>query len=498
MIKRFRRSAAMAMIASSAFVANGAWAALNQTSTIATFADSLFGPGSTAITIDPDGASVITINTTTIIGDGNVADITYTVTNGAFAEIVSLGSISVTGAGVASFTKTDGGNVGDTSVTFEVAVTTDVPATENILFVVPSITNANLSSSSDVVSITATITPTTTAPNPFPTTIGNNCSTTPPNNNCTAVDTAPWYAAFDLGSGSADFPAGTGGGAGLVDIDDRGLILPNPPSTGVAAVDPDGTGPLPSVVALRLGTHNLNSGPAVLQRDGTTFLLTGINDGAGDVVLTASGNFRPGDIVFIDLANPGIVDANETFVIDGTTATYSVPVDTAEAAGLLQVFYVPNGTDALAPETFSLSAAIVYDLATNNTDAATAPSPFATTAFDGIQNFGYAYGVTRQGGTDVSFIRVTCEGSTECTTFFSCRDGAGDGSFGDGPIIPGNATDAIDSDELGALLGDVTFAGRAACDVFSDNRVSVQHKVRSSDILTDNSVVVGREIKEIP
>lgn len=476
MIKRFRRSA-MAMIASSAFLATGAWADLSQQTSIANFADTLFGPGSDAITIDPNGAAAVGVLTDATIGSGNVADITFSLTNGEFATIVPLSSISVTG-GVVAFTKTAGGNAGDGFVTFEMDVQTSLVNGDAIVFEVPRLTNVDLSSDTSAVVAISNILPTTTAPDPFPNTIENNMCDLP--NDCiVAVSSSP-YSAFDLGSGNT----------GQVLIDDRAII-----DSGGTPIDTNGPTPGGVRDGLLIGEHDLDLEVLPpLQRDGDPFSITTGGDGVGTVTLTATGEFRSGDIVFIDISNPGVVDTGESFTIVGNTATSpAIPSDTAEAAGILNVFYVPNEVDDLSPEVFGLAARIDYTLSTNQTDNALPPVPPGEIEYDNIDVEGYAYGVVRAGGTDRSFVRVTNESATPASIFFSCTDDAGTSSFGDFGILGGNQTEAFDSDEIGGFLG-ATFSGRGACDILTDGSISVQHKIRSSDILTDNSVVVGRSI----
>jgi hypothetical protein len=474
MIKRFRRSA-VAMIASSAFLANGAWAALDQSTSNADFADSLFGPGSEAIVIDPNGDAVVTVTTDAVVGNGNVADLTIDISGGEFSGIVPLSSISVS-AGVVAFTKTDGGNPGDTTVTFEMDVVVSLPIGTTIDFEVPSLTNVDLSSPTSAVVAVSAIVPTTTAPDPFPNTIDTNDCTLPAD--CTiAVSSSP-YTAFDLGSGDT----------GQVQIDDRPVI-----DIGGTTIDTTPGVAGGSREGLLIGEHDLDLDIAPpLQRDGDPFSLATGGDGVGSVTLVATGNFRAGDIVFIDVNGNTDVDTGESFVISGGTATsLPIPADTAEGLGVLDVYYVPNEVDDLSPEVFGLTATINYVLATNQADAATPPTPPGEIEYDNINFEGYAYGVVRAGGTDRSFVRVTNETSGPASIFFSCTDDAGNSSFGDFGVLGGNETEAYDSDEIGTLLGGVVFSGRGACDILSDENISTQHKIRSSDILTDNSVVIG-------
>jgi|GEM_PF-5835137 len=476
MFRRIRRFA-LAMIASSAFLATGAWADLSQETILANFADSLFGPGSDAIVIDPNGDAAVGILTDATIGSGNVADLTIVISNGQFSGIVPLSSISVTG-GVVAFTKTAGGNPGDSSVTFSMDVQNPLVAGDAIIFEVPSLTNVDLSGEESAVVAVSSIVPTTTAPDPFPNDIDTNDCTNL--NDCVVAVSSSPYSDFDLGSGDT----------GTVDITMRAEI-----DAGGTFIDVDGPGPLVGREGLLIGEHDLDlKALPPLQRDGDPFSITTGGDGVGTVTLVANGDFRDGDIVFIDLNSDFAVGTGESFTIAGSTATSAaLPIATAEGAGILNVYYVPNEVDDLSPEVFGLSATINYALATNQSDTATPPSPPGIIEYDGIFVEGYAYGVVKAGGTDVSFVRVTVESSTPGSIFFSCTDDAGNSYFGDFGTLPGNTTEAYSSDEIGELLGGVTFTGRAACNILSDQQVAVQHKIRSSDILTDNSVVIGRD-----
>jgi hypothetical protein len=277
------------------------------------------------------------------------------------------------------------------------------------------------------------------------------------------------------------------GDTGLVNIEDRAVILSGGTNITVATADVR--------MGIELGTHEINvsfAGPP-LDHAGEDFSNTLSADGVGSIDVTAIGNFRTGDIVFIDLDDDRTVDAGESFTVTGGFATFSLTSISAALDESFTVWYVPNGVDELQPETIAVVAATNYVVGTN---AVESTGDFRSSAgfikYIGVDQEGYAYGVVRQNGTDVSFVRVTCEASSGCNTFFSCTDDTGVNSFGDGGFVPGNATEPFSSNDIGMLLGNVTFTGRGACDIFSDAKISVQHKIRSSDILTDNSVVIGQ------
>lgn len=474
MIKGFR-GLAVATIASSAFLATGAWAALNQSTNDATMAASLFGEGSDAITFTPTGAAVV-INTTTDIGANNIADLTITLDNAVFGAVVSPSDITIPGVPGVSFSLTNGGQIDDGFVTFTAnTLTTVVPAASNIVFEIPALTGADLTGPLDVVEAVSTIVSTTASANPFPDEIETNDCDNP--TDCQIVDTASPYDPFEISSGDN----------GGVDIDNRTEI-----ANGGSTLFPDDDGG-DSVEGLFLGSHVLFD-DGVLQRDGDGWDVD-TGDGEGTITLTVGANFRSGDVVFIDLdgSSGPTASLGEVFTISGSTATSGpIPVDAA-INNVFPIFFLPNDTDELAPETFSVSAAIDYNLATNKTDATLPQTDPATIEFNGIFEGGYAYGVVKRDGADVSFVRVTNELNSPASIFMSCTDDAGNSYFGDFGIQAAGTTKAYNSTVIGNTIGG-TFTGRGACSILTDGDISVQHKIRTSDVLTDNSVVVGRDI----
>jgi hypothetical protein len=468
--------------------ATGAWAqaTLTQSTDTAFEASQLFGTGSTSIVLSPaasalDAAIVSVLVGDDDIGDGNVALMTFNVSNGDFAAIVPLSSISVTGGGlegVAAFTKVGGGGAGDSSVTFRVEIVDTVSAGEGFVWAVPALTNVNLAGDpgEQVVDVVSTIEPTTTAPLPFPDTIDINACTD--QSDCTIMVSASAYDNFTLD------PFGD---TGFVDIDDRAVI-----ESGGTPID-TGVPLAPAVMGIQLGTIFIDAEiVAPLQRDGDDFSNAVGGDGVGSIVLTALGNFRFGDIVFIDLDDNDTIGPLESFTMTGGVATYTFPSIALALGEASSIYYVPNGVDDLQPETIAITASTSYALATNASDVAEGSAGFIQ--FDGIARNAYAYGVVKAGGVDKSFVRVTSESPSGSQLFFSCTDDAGVGSFGDAGFLPGSTTRAYSSDQIGVILGGVVFTGRGACDIFSDTKISVQHKIRSSDILTDNSVVIGQQI----
>jgi hypothetical protein len=155
MTKRFRRLSAI--IVTSAFMTNGAWAALEQTTQQASFGSALFGPASTTINIDPNPAlapdqGIVIITTTDPVAASNIAQFTFTVTNGVFAAPASLSDVTVTGqtgTGNVQITgPTSGGQVGQNTVTYRVDTTptSGIGANGQIRFTTPALTGVDLSS----------------------------------------------------------------------------------------------------------------------------------------------------------------------------------------------------------------------------------------------------------------------------------------------------------------------------------------------------------------
>lgn len=444
-------------------ITQGALAAVSQTSANSvTYATELFGTGASA-TVLTNGAD-ITLTTDAAIDAGEAADITFTLTNATFGQAVTLGDVTVNGAaggdvnGAATVTLKSGGAVGDSSVTINVDVTAAFDANDTVSLNVAAIQEAAaLATAATKVTAVATITQTATGGgNAFPSTIGN----------ATAGTT-------DLVATSADEVALTvnDGTDAEVDVDNRSDITTN------AVAITDGTAILDGV-AVAAATYALN-GAGVNAANGV------FANVAGDTIeLSLSGTLNTGDQVFIDLDGDAAIDAGESFTVDAAANSATLSLD---ATGTLPaadtVYYVANGTDTLAPATFTLTATSAFAEATYATES---DNGSASTSYSGLSADGWALAVPPSTSSDVANIRVTNE--TGATVSLFAQGYATDGSdlgFQEIGTISANETKRFTSSDLEAIFG--TWTGRARFDFSSSGNISVQSLVRSGGILNNMS-----------
>lgn len=443
--------------------------------------------------------------TGTPVTDGNTADITFRLSGATFSQTASAVDLdhrspnceaaAPVPGGIVEGTVMGGGNPGDDYVTYRVEVTdtgADPFAVDTaICFWLPdlAVTPGPLSKEEGQeegqgVTVKAeSIKPIASTGTPFPrqicgapTTMPANPCPTPSGSEVNVFETKPALTAS----------LGTGGTAYVVDLANRLTIgrggTPDPSATGVGAA-----------MGLLVGRLTVGvSQEHIWELDGGGYLPKDAVDGSlsGQIKLTVGGTFQSGDKLVVGsgpTALMGEIDA------EGKVAEVSLQI---ERIGGMPIVYVPGGVDVLKPTTFSAAGAYLFN------DSRNRHGPFGMShgelKYFGIDVEGYAYGVVRGSGTDRSFVRVTCETATPCAIFADCTSQNGEGEYFEAaPPIPGGATMAWSSDDIGDLMGDhdwVGTPGRGRCDVYSNGELSVQHMVRSGGILVNSSAVVGRSL----
>lgn len=481
------------------------------------------------------------------IGIGNIARITYTLKGATFAETVSASNLTGAQLGSAELATeiVEGGSVGDSSVTIEVEVETavitgdtqpdnnrmvdendtDIP---KLMFEVPMLqaTGAVLASDMNTgaptavgVAITTSIANRRSRSNPFPGVIqGADADGTP-----TAADnpalTAQGAKVDPIGVAQSQVYNTALPGLAFawetpfsnmeeVDVMSRKVII----ALGSMARDPSVKDPNTPAPALRIGAINVaaptsipkdlgGEDPAVVTSDtanGTTTQRDPsdyeVGDGLnGDAVVTVAGPFQSGDKVYLGA---------KAMSIDGGVAMGSVDIETLLQSTGMSVIYVPGGVDDLKPSTFVGTAKLDFDDDENSASANAGPlltrgTSSGTLGYKGFTDQGYAYGIVKGGGTDQSFVRVTCEAPAPCVIFADCTDQAGMSYFG-GPVSVGaGETGVVSSDDIAAALGGGWDSGRGRCDMVSNGGLSIQHMVRAGHVLVNNSVVVNKAIKAV-
>lgn len=442
------------------------------------------------------------------ITDGNTADITFTLTGATFdqpasptnldqrlAAEVNGNSCSGPALDVIEATVVSGGERGDSSVTYRVEVTDTGDAdftaspSQAICFWIPdlSVTLANVDEATPPtrgVTVKATaIKPVASTGTPFPAAICG-APTTMPANPCPM----PSGAEVRVLQATPALTASLGmGDTAYVAITDRTKIATH------GTRDPSASDPASATMGLRVGSLSVGvSQMDIWELDGSGFLPKDAVDGSlsGQIDLSVGGRYQSGDKVVVG-SGPTALSAD----IDGRMA--EVTVQTAVIAGM-PIVYVPGGVDALKPGTFTAAGAHLFN------DRRNANGPFGMSQgeikYAGIDVEGYAYGVVRGGGTDRSFVRVTCETAAPCAIFADCTGQDGMEYFEAAPPIPGGATVAWNSDDIEGLMGDdwtnasMDGRGRGRCDVLSNGELSVQHMLSRGDALVNSSAVVGRSL----
>lgn len=521
MIRQMVRSAAL--FAAGLLLANVAWgqAVLRQSSSMPQLvAAEYFGGEARMVQVSnmdivqpetPNGQQrpYVELNLTgAAIDDGNTADITFVLTGATFDQPVSpnlldqraTGCPSGTGAAAPGddieATVREGGARGDSSVTFGVEVTDTAAGTlatgQSLCFWIPdlSVTLATVSAPTVTppvrgVNVTATvIKPIATTGSTFPSRISGPATGdtmeggvgSAPNTDVRILQATPALTA-SMGMGDTAYVA----------ITDRTKIATR------GTPDPSAGDPTSAMMGLRVGTLSVGvSQMSIWELDGSGYLPTDAVDGglSGQIDLSVGGRFQSGDRVVVG-SGPTALMAE----IDGMMA--EVTVQTAVISGM-PIVYVPGGVDALKPGTFTAAGAYLFN------DRRNANGPIGMSQgeikYAGIDVEGYAYGVTRGGGTDRSFVRVTCETTAPCAIFADCTGQDGEEYFEAAPPIPGGATVAWNSDDIEGLMGDdwtnasMDGRGRGRCDVLSNGELSVQHMLSRGDALVNSSAVVGRSL----
>jgi hypothetical protein len=445
MLKKTLLAAAVA----STIAAAPAYAALTQTvSGEITYAAEIFGTGSDATTL-VNGATVV-LTTGADIATGEKAQVTYTLTGGTFGSAVDVSDFSSVFSASGAYTASvlSGGAIGDSAVTIEVTVTSDLAATDTFVLAVDNLQDASgLATAGEEVTVATTIALITTGGvNQFPSTVA------------TVTDEAIADSATNLGWTVTD------GTNASIDINARATFAAN------QVVLTEGTDTVDSVEVADVTFDD--SGTAVIA-DGTTAIAWGADD---EITLSLSGKFNSGDRVI--LSGDTTIDSGEEFTIAGDTATKTI--DAADLTNV-EVYYIPNGTDTLSPATFTLTATSAFDDATYVVQTSSAG---ATTSYSGLTENGYALAVPPSSSSDIANIRVLNETAADNIVFAQAYAADGtDLGFEELGTISANATQRWTATDLEGVFG--TWTGRARFEFSTSGDASVQTLIRSGGILNN-------------
>lgn len=247
----------------------------------------------------------------------------------------------------------------------------------------------------------------------------------------------------------------------------------------------------------------------VLQADGHPFSVERRGAARGDLEVAVTGDFRAGDLVWLD------VDANHaptgsellsldgdgvmrrSFALDDTAGNRAAgeglanEMDREEGVVSHNVIYRPNGRDALRPGDYRVRSVVDFNTLT---DKDPVPASGAhVTSYTTIEDQQYAYAIPPIGAGDQSQVRIKCEVATQCVVYLECDDTQGQPSFAQlGDPIEGRATRTLSSEEISEALGLGAdgWQGRLACTVHSTRSIAVQVLTRATNgVLVNNTYV---------
>ena len=248
----------------------------------------------------------------------------------------------------------------------------------------------------------------------------------------------------------------------------------------------------------------------VLQWNGEAFSIANRENGAGDLVVGVTGEFRSGDTVFLDLNGNWQAENNERLTLrDGVMSgrfglidIAGIPTDSdmrmqTEGVAGRWLLFRPNGTDTLRPADYRTTLSVDFTLGSNRDKVGgTSISADLATSYTTIDPSAtrQAYAIPPVGSTDLGNIRVKCEVAVGCPLYLECDDSAGDSWFRalEEPVA-GRATMRLNSAMLAEQLGisEDGWEGRLSCNVMSTQTISVQVLTRSGDVLVNNTYIDG-------
>ena len=366
---------------------------------------------------------------------------------------------------------------------------------------------------------------------------GTDDTESPDDNNCSQVSATGVLSARTEASGNAELSfinyragltfIGTSGGSSSINLTAgrTGFTWPFQAYMGSATVGITNAG----ACTLRDAPYGASTSACTLQADGRPFSLGRAGDARGDLHVTVTGDFRSGDVVFLDLDGnhrPGSGEyldlqndgsMQESFSLDRVAGNarategdagdlerdegVGCPSAAAAARNLpfpceatKNLIYIPNGSMPLRPGEYRSSFSVTTQ-STSVADKPAQPSSGAhSTTYTLVEDDQVAYAIPPVRAGDSGMVRVKCEVATHCTLYLECDDQDGNSHFAqvEAPV-PGRSTLVLTAEdlstELGLMEGDWE-SGRMSCSIYSTREISVQQLTRSSTgVLVNNTYV---------
>lgn len=496
-------------------------------SDVKTYAKEVFGAEASDVVVDYDteapkitlSISMATATEAMEVDDGDTTDITFTLANARFARNVRLSSLQSNNRAV-DVIRTDDGRRDDSSVTFHIEADGDLPlatstvTTVSFEFAVPELTGLNTSKP-----VTATVAVDTGGGSGWP----RSDATTAIVGTDTGLDNGQLRALGPMPATGerptkplisfADglrFTVGGSGGTRMIDV-----------SSGRTGFTTDGPATL-GTVTLGLETASecdADEPPSdcILQPSGDPFSIARRQDGEGDLVVTSTGDFRDGDVVWLDADGSKTAQASETLSMSDGAASRTFEIadlagDSRAARGSVAreegiatktLYYAPNGDDGLRPSEYRSRFSVDFQAA-GNADKPAQESRFETvyaaTADPSGAGEPVAVEATRNAGAvpaltaaDLGNLRIKCEVSSPCVIHLECDDVSGESWFArlDEPI-PGRSTLHLSAADIAEALGIAVEDGwdeSLSCAILGSRDISVQVLTRSGGVLVNHTYI---------
>ena len=248
-----------------------------------------------------------------------------------------------------------------------------------------------------------------------------------------------------------------------------------------------------------------------LQSDGSEFSVGRGGEGRGVLRVSATGDFKEGDALWLEFAAPFGPSARESLdmqedgsmlgefalsdVVGNSRAAAGNAGDRDREEGITRrlLAYLPNGETGLRPATFRSSFMVDFDSDdVGDKDWGPIPAGDYTTSYTLVEDTQHAYAIPELGATDEGNMRIKCEVATECTVYLECDDTAGNSRFAElGEAIDGRSTRTLNAAAIAEELnfGDDGWEGSLSCIVYSTREISVQVLVRSAGTLVNQTYI---------
>ena len=487
-------------------------------------------PPQLQIIYTPTDAEVLAIE------EDDVLEVTITLANAKFGENVNRTDLaidyapSITGCNADGAEDTEGGQQGESSVTFEVAANNDCAGTRgNITFTFDLPTLEGLSTRG--APVYATVETSAGGGSGWKDTRDSDtdvpavCSDDSSNARvaCIELEDGRLRALGAAGENMAqpnvtlisyaeglEFTTESGGTRNIDLAGGRRSFEALPPWAG-------GTLGFPGAVTIGVKeaaactTDNPIPAGCTLQSDGSEFSVGRGGEGRGALKVSATGDFNEGDTLWLEFAAPFGASAREMLdlqedgsmlgefalsdVVGNARAAAGAEGDRDREEGVVRrsLVYLPNGANGLRPATFRSSFMVDFDSDdVRDKDWASDSTPDFTTSYTLVEDTQHAYAIPELGATDEGNLRIKCEVATECTVYLECDDTAGNSRFAQlGDAIGGRSTATLNAAAIAEELnfGDDGWEGSLSCIVYSTREISVQVLVRSAGTLVNQTYI---------